>query len=76
MGEHELGFLSGSMIKNLPTNAGDTRDTGLIPGLGRPPGGGNGNPLQYSSLENPMDRGAWRGTVHSVAQSQTQLKVT
>ena len=52
----------------------NVRDMDSLPGLGRPPGGGNGNPLQYSSLENPMDRGAWRGTVHSVAQSQTQLK--
>ena len=51
------------LIKNLPANAGDIRDAGLIPGLGRSPGGGNGNPLQYSCLENPMDRGAWRATV-------------
>ena len=49
------------MIKNLPANAGDTRDLGLIPGLGRSPGGGNGKPLQYSCLENPMDREAWLG---------------
>ena len=48
------------MVKNPPANAGDLRDKGLIPGLGRFPGGGNGNPLQYSFLENPMDRGAWR----------------
>ena len=47
------------MVKNLPANAGDARDLGLIPGSGRSLGGGNGNPLQYSSLENPMDRGAW-----------------
>ena len=47
------------MVKNLPANAGDTRDTGSIPGLGRSPGGGNGNPLQHSCLGNPMDRGAW-----------------
>ena len=46
------------MVKNLRPNAGDTRDVGLIPGLGRPPGGGPGNPIQYSCLENPMDRGA------------------
>ena len=46
------------MVKNKPTNAGDIGDAGLIPGLGRSPGGGHGNPLQYSSLENPMDRGA------------------
>ena len=56
-------------VKNLPANARDMRDTGLIPGTGRPPGEGNGNPLQYSCLENPMDRGAWRATVHAVAES-------
>ena len=47
------------MVKNLPANAGDIRDVGSIPGLGRSPGGGHGNPLQYSCLENPMDRGVW-----------------
>ena len=52
------------MVKNPSANAEDIRDTGSIPGLGRSPGGGHGNPLQYSSLENPMDRGAWRATVH------------
>ena len=56
-------------IKNLLANAGDERDVGLIPGLGRSPGGGHDNPLWYSCLENPMDRGAWRVTVHGVAQS-------
>ena len=61
------------MIKNPPANAGD-RDTGLIPGLERSPGEGNGNPLQYSCLENPMERGNWRATVHGVEQSWTQLK--
>ena len=50
------------MVKNLPDNAGDIRDTGSIPGSGRPPGGGTGNPLQYSRLENSMDRGTWRAT--------------
>ena len=55
----------GSVVKNLPTNAGDT---GSIPGLGRTPGGGNGNPLQYSCLENSMDRGAWQTTVPGVAK--------
>ena len=55
-------------VKNVPANAGDA---GLIPGSGRSPGGGNGNPLQYSCLENPMDRGAWGATVHGVAKSQT-----
>ena len=54
------------MVKNLPANAGDV---GLIPGLGRFPGGGHGNPLQYSCLENPMDRGGWQATVHAVAES-------
>ena len=61
------------MAKKLPANAEDARDVGLIPGLGRSPGGGNGNPLQYSCLGNPVDRGAWRATVHGVAKSQTQL---
>ena len=62
------------MVKNLPANAGDTRDSSLIPGLGRFPGGGYGNPLQYSFLENPMNRGAWQAAVHRVAKSQAQLK--
>ena len=62
------------VVKNLPANTGDIRDAGLIPGLGRSRGGGHGNPLQYSCLENPMDRGAWRATVHRVAKSQTRLK--
>ena len=62
------------MVKNPPTNAGDIRDMGSIPGLGRSPGGGHGNPFQYSCLQNSMDRGAWQATVHSVAESQTQLK--
>ena len=57
------------MVKNPPTNAGDIRDAGLISGLGRSPRGGHGNPLQYSCLENPMDRGAWRATVHRVSES-------
>ena len=55
-------------VKNLPANAGDIRDTGSIPELGRSPGRGHGNPLQYSFLENPMDRGARRATVHRVAE--------
>ena len=59
------------MVKNMPTNAGDTGDAGLIFRLGRSHGGGNGNPLQYSSLENPMDRGAWQATVNRIAKSQT-----
>ena len=57
------------MVKNMLPNARDTRDPGLIPGLGRSPGGGNGNPLQYPGLENPTDRGAWRATVHGVAKN-------
>ena len=52
------------VVKNLPANAGEAGDTGLIPGLGRSPGGGHGNPLQYPCLENPTDRGAWWATVH------------
>ena len=54
------------VIKNLPANSGDARDLGLIPGLGRSPGEGNGDPLQYSCLGDPMDRGAWWATVHGV----------
>ena len=61
------------VVKNPPANAGDIRYLGSIPGLGRHPGGGNSNPLQYSCLENPMDRGAWWATVHGVAKSQTRL---
>ena len=59
------------VVKNLLANdnAKDIRDTGSIPGLGRSPGEGNGNPFQYSCLENPMDRGAWQATVHGVAES-------
>ena len=57
------------VVKNPSANEGNTRDISLIPGLGRSPGGGNGNPLQYSCLENPMDRGAWWVTAHRVAQS-------
>ena len=56
-------------VKNPSANAGDVRDMGLIPGLERSPGEGNGNLLQYSCLDNPMDRGAWRATVHRVAKS-------
>ena len=62
------------MIKNPPANAGDIRDAGLIPVSGRSPGGEHGNPLQYSCIENPMDRGAWRAIVHGVSKSQTGLK--
>ena len=70
-----LGFPGASqgilVVKNLPANAEDKRDVGLIPGLGRSPGGGYGKPLQYSYLEIPMDRGAWWVTVHAVAKSWT-----
>ena len=59
------------VVKNPPANAGDIRNMGLIPGTGRSPGGGHGNPLQYSSLEDPMGRGAWWATVHRVAESDT-----
>ena len=59
------------LVKNPPANAGDVRDRGSILGLGRPPGGGHDNSLQYSCLENPMDRRTWRATVHSVKKSQT-----
>ena len=59
------------VVKNPPANAGDSRDTGSIPGSGRSPGEGNGNPLQYSCLENPMDRGAWQATAYEVPKSRT-----
>ena len=62
------------VVKNPPANIGNVKDMGLILGLGRSPEGRHGNPLQYSCLENLMDRGAWRATVHRVAKSQTQLK--
>ena len=62
------------VVKNLPASAGDLRDTGLSPGLGKAPGEGHGNPLQYSCLESPVDRGAWCATVHRVAKSWTRLK--
>ena len=58
------------VVKNLSANAGDARDMGLIPGWGRFPGGGNGTPLQYSFLENPMDRGAWWATVLKIAKNR------
>ena len=65
----ELGLPGGRVVKNLPAKAGDTRDAGLIPVSGRSPRGGNGNMLQYSCLENSMDRGTWWATLHGVAKS-------
>ena len=66
-----MAFPGGSVVKNLLANEGDTGDTSSIPVSGRSPGGGSGNPLQYSCLENPMNRGAWQATVHRVTKSQT-----
>ena len=75
LGTNEPGLSQMALVvKNLPASAGDIRDAGLIPWLGRSLGGGHGNLLQYSCLENPMDRGAWRATVHGVTNSQTRLK--
>ena len=68
-----VGFPGGTSGKEHICNAGDTRGAGLIPGLGRSPGGEHGNPLQYYCLENPMDNGPWWATVHSVPQSWIQL---
>ena len=64
-----MGFPGGLVVKNPPAIAGGVRDTGSIPGSGRSSGGENSNPLQYSCLENPMDRRAWQATVHKVAES-------
>ena len=69
-----IPFYMYSVVKNLPANAGDSGDAGSIPGWGRSPGGGNGNPPQYSYLKNPMDRGAWQATVHGISKSQTRLR--
>ena len=66
-----MGFTGGAVVKNVSANAGDARDEGLIPGSGRPPAVVNGNPLQYSCLENSMDTRAWRATVHGDTKSQT-----
>ena len=68
------GFQVALVVKNLPANAGDVRDASSIPGSGRSPGAGHGNPLQYSCLENSVDRGAWWAIVHGVEKSHTQLK--
>ena len=67
-------FSDGSVGKESACSAGDTEDTGSIPGSERSSGGGNGNPLQYSHLKNPMDRGAWQATTHGVTKSWTQLR--
>ena len=69
-----MGFPGGSAVKNSPADAGDTGDVGSIPGLGRSPGGGYGSTLQYSCLENPMDRGASQATVHGVAKESDMMK--
>ena len=69
----ELGFAGGPVIKNLPASAGDTRHMGQILGSEGYPRVGNGNPLQYSCLENPMDRGAWQALVHGVTKSDTTM---
>ena len=71
IGCHKLGFPDGSVVKNPPANAGDIGDAGSLLGSGRSPGEGNGNPLQYFCLENPMKRGVWWATVHGVAKSWT-----
>ena len=68
-----MGFLGRSVVENPPANEGDA---GSISGSGRAPGDGNGNPFQYSCLGNPIDRGAWRATVHGIAKRWTRLKVT
>ena len=68
-----MGLPRNTVVKNPPANAGDTKDAGSISGLGKSPGGGNSNPLQYSCLENPMDKGAWQATVHGVVKSWTRL---
>ena len=65
---NKLGFSGGAVVKNLPANAGDTRDMGSIPGSGRSPGEGNGSPLQYSCLGNPIERRAWLATVYAATK--------
>ena len=70
-----LDFPGGTVVKNLPANEGDTGNAASIPGSGTSPAGGNGNPLQYSCLENPMERGAWWTTIHRVAKSWVHTHV-
>ena len=71
-----MGFPDNAAVKNSPAHTGDIRDLGSIPGSGRSPGGGNGSPLQYSCLENSMDRGAWWATVHRVKEESDTTKAT
>ena len=71
---HPLTSQVALVVKNPPANAVDLRDEALVPGLGRAPGGGHGNPLQYSCLENPMDRGVWQAIVHGVTKRRRWLK--
>ena len=68
-----MGYPGGRVVKNPPANARDSRDVGSVSASGRSSGGGNGNPLQYSCLENPLDNGAWQAIVHRVAKSWTRL---
>ena len=70
---NHMSFPGGTMVKNLPASVGNAGDAGSTPGSGRSPGGGNGNALLYSCLENPMDRGAWWAPVQGVTKNQTQL---
>ena len=71
-----MGFLEAQVVKSVPAKAGAAAAASLISGPGRSPGGGHGNPLQYSNLENPTDRGAWWATVHGVARSQSDMPET
>ena len=71
-----VGFPGGAVVKNPPANEGVTEDVGSTPGSGRSPGRGNGNPLQYSCLENAMDRGAWQVTVHGVTKKSDMTEHT
>ena len=76
MGEKKMNQSQvAQVVKTPPVNAGDVRDVGSIPGLERSPGWGHGNPLQYSYLENPTDRGTWQAMVHRAAQNRTQLSM-